>query len=304
MASLGPEPRLRGSPRRQPVLSRKQIEDAIEAKRGELMQQAAMVRAVGAWLRVCGWAEEAEGGCVDRPGRLGGGASCSGVVPPCCACRMAMVPPCCALPLTPRACPARQTDEEFEAAKAATAAQLLAAAQQAAAPVLPDHIARGRRLAALLDKALPRDHPHYAAARQRLEVLEVSRTGAARARLLDVRSAPSTQTGAATAACPARRPTRGGPRSARWCLQSGCSSAWRRCEPVAALSTLACPSSTAVQRGRHMVQSRGQKRHGVGSAMLGGAQQQKCCQKCGVSKGYNQLQKGCSAAWMCARWRW
>ena len=67
--------------------------------------------------------------------------------------------------------PHPQSEEEWEAVKAATVAQQLAAARAAAAPPLPNHLAHARRLYALLDASLPRDHPGYAAARQRLEVL-------------------------------------------------------------------------------------------------------------------------------------
>ncbi|EFN59775.1 expressed protein [Chlorella variabilis] len=66
------------------------------------------------------------------------------------------------------------TEEEFEAAKQATVQQMMAAAHQAAAPVLPNHLSQERRLMALVDKALPRDHPHYAAAKQRIAVLQAN----------------------------------------------------------------------------------------------------------------------------------
>lgn len=51
-------------------------------------------------------------------------------------------------------------------------AQQLVAGRAAAAPVLPNHLRHAARLQALLDAALPRDHPHYAAARERLAVLQ------------------------------------------------------------------------------------------------------------------------------------
>lgn len=39
--------------------------------------------------------------------------------------------------------------------------QQLADARVAAAPALPNHLAHERRLLALLDKSLPKDHPNY-----------------------------------------------------------------------------------------------------------------------------------------------
>ncbi len=66
-----------------------------------------------------------------------------------------------------------QTEDEFEAAKQATAQQAAAAAQAAATPVLPDYLKLERRLRALLDRGLPRDHPNYEAAAQQLAVVQV-----------------------------------------------------------------------------------------------------------------------------------
>lgn len=63
-------------------------------------------------------------------------------------------------------------EEEFEAAKAATVRQVALAASRAAAPALPDHHMQARRLTALLDKALPKDHPNYGPAKQRLAVVQ------------------------------------------------------------------------------------------------------------------------------------
>lgn len=64
------------------------------------------------------------------------------------------------------------TEDEFEAAKQATAQQAAAQAQAAATPVLPDYLRLERRLTALLDRGLPRDHPNYAAAAERLAVVQ------------------------------------------------------------------------------------------------------------------------------------
>jgi hypothetical protein len=69
-------------------------------------------------------------------------------------------------------CAFLQTEEEFEAAKAATVRQQQAALRRVAAPPLPDHLAHERRLTALLHKALPRDHPNFRAAESRLAVLQ------------------------------------------------------------------------------------------------------------------------------------
>ena len=77
--------------------------------------------------------------------------------------------------------PTQQTEEEFEAAKAATVQQLVAEAQLAAAPRLPNYLQLERRLTALLDRALPADHPNYAAAQRRLAVLQVRNCGRASA---------------------------------------------------------------------------------------------------------------------------
>ncbi|KAL4421565.1 hypothetical protein ABPG75_010856 [Micractinium tetrahymenae] len=64
------------------------------------------------------------------------------------------------------------TEDEFEAAKQATAQQAAAEAQAAATPVLPNYLRLERRLSALLDQGLPRDHPNYAAAAERLAVVQ------------------------------------------------------------------------------------------------------------------------------------
>ncbi|KAL4426034.1 hypothetical protein ABPG77_007830 [Micractinium sp. CCAP 211/92] len=64
------------------------------------------------------------------------------------------------------------TEDEFEAAKQATAQQAAAAARAAATPVLPDYLKLERRLRALLDRGLPRDHPNYEAAAQQLAVVQ------------------------------------------------------------------------------------------------------------------------------------
>ncbi|PRW60758.1 putative histone H2A variant 3 [Chlorella sorokiniana] len=65
------------------------------------------------------------------------------------------------------------SEEEWERARDATVQQQAAAAHvEACAHPLPNLLALEQRLGQLLDKALPRDHPNYALAKTRLEVLQ------------------------------------------------------------------------------------------------------------------------------------
>lgn len=65
------------------------------------------------------------------------------------------------------------SEEEWERARDTTVQQQAAAAHaEACAHPLPNLLALERRLGALLDKAMPRDHPNYSLAKKRLEVLQ------------------------------------------------------------------------------------------------------------------------------------
>ncbi|KAL4855154.1 Alcohol dehydrogenase class-3 [Chlorella vulgaris] len=66
------------------------------------------------------------------------------------------------------------TEEEFDAAKAATVRQLRQAALAASAPFLPDYLALERRLTRVVDKALPPDHPHRATAQQKIAAIQAN----------------------------------------------------------------------------------------------------------------------------------
>lgn len=182
MASLGSRPQLRGTRRVAPVPPREEVEAEIDASKEMLMEEHSMVsmaiagrqRGACRGLSLAATAEppNAEQGLrwgLRRagPGRAAGKRCCSTQRRAHHSCTVPLTrtaPPCTAVP---------QTEEEFEAAKQATVQQMMAAAHQAAAPVLPNHLSQERRLMALVDKALPRDHPHYAAAKQRIAVLQV-----------------------------------------------------------------------------------------------------------------------------------
>jgi hypothetical protein len=77
------------------------------------------------------------------------------------------------LPTLYRCTAVPQTEEEFDAAKAATVRQLRQAALAASAPFLPDYLALERRLTRVVDKALPPDHPHRATAQQKIAAIQV-----------------------------------------------------------------------------------------------------------------------------------
>lgn len=154
-ASLGSRPALRGSPRPRPP-SAQDIAAELEASKAAVVQQYGLVRRQ-AGRAAAGWQALASPACASR------------------AAAAAVPGPACALHNQPPPHPTHippQSDEDWEAAKAATVAQQLAAARRAAAPPLPNHVAHGRRLFALLDSALPRDHHGYEVARQQLSVLE------------------------------------------------------------------------------------------------------------------------------------
>lgn len=146
MASLGSVPQLRGSRRGPPPPSAEELAEELEQLRGQALAS----------------------------GMVSKGMACQCLLPSRMACKAAFAAKssqgACSYMQHPSS---PQTDEDFDAAKAEAIPRIRAEWAAAVAPVLPDHLARAARLQKMLDRALPRDHPNYRSAQEKIAVLQV-----------------------------------------------------------------------------------------------------------------------------------